>query len=492
METTRAAIYCRISSDKEGKALGVERQRVDCLNLVQRNGWTLVSDGDADTFTDNDIGGAKDFSERKAFGRLIAAAQAGKVDAVVAYTQARIYRDTAKFLDFCGMLKAAQVDKLALVSDADIDPSGSLFIATIIAAKDAEERRRIGELVGRKAEELAVDGSYGGGHRPYGYRVVEKQLVKDEFEAGIVREVAQRVLEGESLRSIVADLNERGIKPTKSDQWRRSSLREMLLRPLITGLRQHRGEIIGEAAWPAIIERTQWEQVKDVLTNPDRSVPRPSRDYPLKGILKCGACGRFMTGAPKAGKRQYGCKSISGGCGHMWVMADPIEEYIFSVALPIADQPHLRDEIAKAEAGTDDDRAKLIHEKAEDERMLSQLDDDYADRVIPRARYLKQSQRLQERIEDTTSKIAAMRGYSVLNRLGGQVQETWDDMTAEEQRMILDALFSEIFIVSKTEGPNNRFNRDRVGMIGRWQTVGNIGQQRPSPSVYAWMPDEQY
>ncbi len=68
---------------------------------MERNGWDLISDGSLDTFSDNDISVAKDATERVAFGRLVDAIKAGSVDVVAAYKQARIYRDTIKFLDFC-------------------------------------------------------------------------------------------------------------------------------------------------------------------------------------------------------------------------------------------------------------------------------------------------------------------------------------------------------------------------------------------------------
>ena len=48
--TRRAAIYCRISDDKTGEALGVERQRKDCEQLARRDGLHVVG-----TFIDNDI-----------------------------------------------------------------------------------------------------------------------------------------------------------------------------------------------------------------------------------------------------------------------------------------------------------------------------------------------------------------------------------------------------------------------------------------------------
>ena len=48
---TRAVIYTRISRDPEGEALGVERQRRDCLDRAAREGWQVV-----DVLVENDVG----------------------------------------------------------------------------------------------------------------------------------------------------------------------------------------------------------------------------------------------------------------------------------------------------------------------------------------------------------------------------------------------------------------------------------------------------
>jgi DNA invertase Pin-like site-specific DNA recombinase len=44
----RAAIYCRISEDRVGAGLGVERQHRDCLEIAQHRNWQVF-----DTYTDN-------------------------------------------------------------------------------------------------------------------------------------------------------------------------------------------------------------------------------------------------------------------------------------------------------------------------------------------------------------------------------------------------------------------------------------------------------
>ncbi|MEV0583029.1 recombinase family protein [Nonomuraea sp. NPDC050310] len=48
--TRRAAIYCRISQDREGAGLGVARQEADCRKLVELRGWNV-----AGVYPDNDV-----------------------------------------------------------------------------------------------------------------------------------------------------------------------------------------------------------------------------------------------------------------------------------------------------------------------------------------------------------------------------------------------------------------------------------------------------
>src|SRR5690606_12720067 len=46
----RALSHARISDDRRGRGLGVQRQQEDCYALVERHGWTLVG-----ALVDNDV-----------------------------------------------------------------------------------------------------------------------------------------------------------------------------------------------------------------------------------------------------------------------------------------------------------------------------------------------------------------------------------------------------------------------------------------------------
>ena len=81
---TRAVVYARISRDPEGEALGVERQRLDCLDRAAREGWQVV-----DVLVENDVG-ASGYSRkpRPVYASLLERARRREFDVILAYSTA--------------------------------------------------------------------------------------------------------------------------------------------------------------------------------------------------------------------------------------------------------------------------------------------------------------------------------------------------------------------------------------------------------------------
>jgi len=253
--------------------------------------------------------------------------------------------------------------------------------------------------------------------------------------------------------------------------WSVTGIKAFLTRPRTVGLRQHQGQVIGEASWPAILDRQTWDQVCAVLQDPSRRQPAPSRQYPLRGILHCGECDRALTAMPRGGRRLYGCRKESGGCGHIFISADNVESYVTGRLLPLMDSPVMRQAVTE---GTEDQAAAaraLVVENAADEKMLRLLEDDYGDRAITRQVFLRQSQRITSRIEARLSQIAALRGHSALDRLGGQVAQQWGSMTSDEQRAVFLTLITKIRVKRATHHGSNRFDPTRLRFVWQFATL---------------------
>jgi len=82
----RVVLYTRISKDREGAGLGVERQRADCLELAERLGWSVVGH-----HSYNDLS-AYTGKARPGYKALLADIDSGRADAVLVWHTDRLHR----------------------------------------------------------------------------------------------------------------------------------------------------------------------------------------------------------------------------------------------------------------------------------------------------------------------------------------------------------------------------------------------------------------
>jgi hypothetical protein len=148
--------------------------------------------------------------------------------------------------------------------------------------------------------------------------------VLDVPKAAVVREIADRLLAGESASAIAADLNRRGVpsphhgskRTTKtgdklpvSGRWIGGNLTALAKSPAYARLRVYRGRVLPDvnATWPAILTIEQHHQLRSLLDDPARMSSRTGSHvrHLLVGVAKCGECGgriRALTRKRKTGK----------------------------------------------------------------------------------------------------------------------------------------------------------------------------------------------
>jgi site-specific DNA recombinase len=351
----RAGLYLRISRDRSRLRLAVRRQEEDCRQVAERLGWSV-----AGVYIDNGLS-ASQFARkpRDDYKRLLNDIKVGRLDAVVVWMEDRSHRQVIELAEFVNACRASGISRYAAVG-TEYDLSDPVQVTTLFTmARISEiEVERIAIRVKRKLKELADIGQYHGGPKPYGYegpRTDEHGVVTNrarigkaivDEEAAVIREAARRILNGESLRSVVMSLNRRGIPAPRGALWTRRTLKVILTHPRVAGLRQHQGTVIGEASWPAILDHSTWERVKLVLLSPDRSRARTtSRNYLLTGFIYCGKCGKRLVGMPYPnGTRAYGCDTGTTyrGCGGVRRKAESVERLICeAIFIQIGDHPEL-------------------------------------------------------------------------------------------------------------------------------------------------------
>ena len=89
-----AAVYARISSDTEGRAMGVARQVEDCRRLAASLGWQVAQE-----YVDNDLS-AYSGKRRPAYEQMLADLTDGLRDAVICYHVDRLTRRPVELEQF--------------------------------------------------------------------------------------------------------------------------------------------------------------------------------------------------------------------------------------------------------------------------------------------------------------------------------------------------------------------------------------------------------
>jgi DNA invertase Pin-like site-specific DNA recombinase len=470
MSTTRgtpAAIYLRISDDREGEGLGVARQEKDCRALVERNRWDLV-----EVFTDNDRS-AFERGKRPQWQRLVQAVEADEVAVLVAWASDRLTRHPRELEDLVDLLDEHKV-RVVTVTSGEYDlttPEGRAY-ARIVGAIARQESERKSVRAKRKAEELASAGKVGGGgHRPFGYESDRITIRKDE--GALIREAVASVNDGARIRSIIWDWSQRDIRTSTGKPWVAGTLKRTLMSPRIAGLREHQGEVVGEAEWDGVVDRSEWEQCRARLIANGNGNRRRSRKYLLTGGLAvCGRCEEPLVARPTGdGSPAYVCPSPRSGpnyhgCGKLKIRAEGFEEHVAEQVLDAIDSPAFAEVLAAEAASMSGvDAAGVVAEIEGLEASLEQLArDHYADRLIGRAEYLAARKAVEAKLEATRASLTPKR-IGKLPPAGEALRSWWESAPIDERQEVI-RLIVEAVVVNPAVRGRNFFDSVRVGI--RW------------------------
>jgi len=375
------AIDARISADVDGKSLGVQRQLEDCRKLAADRGWPVGAE-----YVDNDVS-AFSGKPRREYARMLADLESAARDAVIVYNLDRLHRRPVELEEFVALCEWVGVSQVATVTaDIDLGNDDGLFMARIFAASAAKESGRKSARVRRKLVQNAERGLPHGSVRPFGYE--PDKITIRQSEAVVVREMVDRYLAGQSIKSLTVWLNESRIAPAVAKSWQTSAVRQILCSGRIAGLREHRGQVIGPAKWPAIITPAERDRVLARVAARAVTKTRAARTYLLSGMLRCGRCGnRLFSQAhhvnPDNRVRRYVCLKgpDHGGCGRLTVVAEPVEQLLTDAVLTRLDSPHLA-EALDGRSNADRDVAALAAAVEADQTRLDELAGLYADGAI--------------------------------------------------------------------------------------------------------------
>jgi DNA invertase Pin-like site-specific DNA recombinase len=348
MDTTRAAIYTRISQDQTGKQAGVERQLDESEALAQRLNFTVV-----ERYRDNDIS-AYSGKRRPGYEAMLDGVKRGDFTAIVCYHPDRLYRSLKDLERLIDITEAANV-KICSVNGGDFDLSTATgkMVARIlgsVARQEVEhkaERQRSANAQRRSKGQWAAYGRV-----PWGYTKVgelrDLSLVPKEPEASLIRKAAADVLAGVSIRSIAMDWTKRGVQRANGDtEWSNFDITGLLMNPVYAA-QVVKGEgyrkvprhlrVDGPGNWEPIIDKETWDGLVAFLSDPARKKgTKFIRLNMLSGVVLCGLCGRKMYMNWNNGTRVYVCRTR-----HLGRNADALDELVDGVVLTLLSQQDIQ------------------------------------------------------------------------------------------------------------------------------------------------------
>lgn len=441
----QAAIYVRISEDKTGAGLGIERQEADCRALAGRLGWDVVEP----IYSDNDVS-AYSGKPRPGYRALLAALRAGDADAVLCWHTDRLHRSPVELEEYIEVCQPREIPTQT-VKAGPLDlatPSGRLM-ARQLGAYARFESEHHSDRAKRARLQAATDGRWLGGLRPFGYGADGMTVIEAEAEA--IRWMAAEVLAGTSLRAIARKLNTEGTFTSQGRPWTPRAVAWLLRRPRNAGLSQHHGEPIGPARWPAILDSDTWRGVVAVLGDPARNTTTSrARRWLLSGLALCGVCGEPVRSSVAVwGDRRlpsYVCPA-----NHVRRNATELDDYVEAVVVERLSRPDAAELLG---ADQNDDVAALHAKDAGLRARLDELGRLFGDGLIDALQLASGTAAIRTQREDITAALAAASRGSVLAGVADapDVAEVWEGLDLSRRRAIVDMLLEVTILRAKRGG----------------------------------------
>ena len=340
----RAVLYSRYSSDSQ-RAESIEGQIRESTAFAERKGYTIIK-----SYADRAISGKK-ADNRPEFMQMIEDSRQKSFDYVIVWKLDRFSRDKYDSVYYKNILKKNGVSVISATEPIDDSPEGQLM-ESIFEGFSIYYIKDLSMKVNRGMTENVLKCKYNGGVLTYGYYIDEgKHFQPDPIKGPIVTDIFQRYAVGESTKSIVASLNERGVRSSKGKEITYTFIASILSNRRYLGEYRFKDTVIENAFAPLttheIFERCQ-RRMAENKRKPGSFKPVQDK-YLLTGKIFCGLCGSTMSGASatsRTGKthRYYQCHAAKRlkTCSKKHTPKDFIENAVVDLALRLLnDEPIL-------------------------------------------------------------------------------------------------------------------------------------------------------
>ena len=319
----RVAAYARVSTGKDAMRHSLAQQVSYYNDLIhQEPGWSF-----AGVYADEAYTGTKE--ERPEFRRLLADCRNGCVDMIITKSISRFARNTVTLLQTVRDLKSMDIDVYFEEQKIHTLSTDGELMLTILASYAQEESKSASDNMKWRIRNSFEQGEIMCLSVLYGYRFDKKDgIVVVPEQAEIVREIYNKVIQGQTLRSIAHWLNGNEHFGALGGKWHATRVRDLISNEKYTGnallqkrfvnnhiekkLIRNNGELkqyyATETHLP-IIDQQTFDAAQEALARISEHKPnaKSEQHHTFTGFILCPACGKHYKHFLNHGLPRWAC-----------------------------------------------------------------------------------------------------------------------------------------------------------------------------------------
>ena len=283
-----AVIYARYSSDSQSEQ-SIEGQLRICKEYAEKNDIVIV-----DTYIDRAMTGTND--NRASFQKMIKDSANHQFTIVLVYKLDRFSRNKYESVIHKKTLKDNGARIVSAMENIPDTPEGTLMEA-LLEGFNQYFSEELTQKVNRGLKESWLKGNATGGRHVFGYDIVNKKYVINEYEKDIILKIFTMYSNGYRARVIAEELNNEGYRRNNGVKFSEKYLFPILHAKRYTGVVTHQG-VVYDKIFPRIIDDALWNKVNSINEENKKAPSRKKEiyDYILSGKLICGNCNHKMFG----------------------------------------------------------------------------------------------------------------------------------------------------------------------------------------------------
>ncbi len=306
MSSLRAIVYCRVSSKEQTHNLSLPVQENQCRSFCSQNGWEVdrvfMERGESAKTADRTELQAALTYLREQNKRSV------KIHVFVVTNVDRFARDSFDHAIVRRHLAQLGVTLRAVSQPIDETPAGKLIESIFAGLSQFDNEIRGGRTKAGMRE--ALSRGQWVWRPPLGYLPDGKSMKLDPERASFVRFGFERFATGLYTRvQVLQDMTDRGLRTLKGRELKAQKWGEMLTNQLyIARISQPTWEVETAGNWPPLVDDDVFWKCQSLLRSEGLIVAKERNhpDFPLRGFMTCGHCGKPLTGSwSKGNTRRY-------------------------------------------------------------------------------------------------------------------------------------------------------------------------------------------